>query len=192
MPAAQKRPLNAGAPEVLFFQTEDNVTLRLTRFQGGSKGPVMLVHGLGVGSNIFSTDTIATNLLEFLYQHGYDVWLLDFRVSILLEASRQQCDGDQIARYDFPAAIDRIRQATGAGDVQCVVHCYGATTFSCPCWPVCRVCAPSCARRLPPTSSCPGNRRQDRAAHPIGAGQARREVPHRLYPGQRRLARKTL
>ncbi|MHA6845799.1 alpha/beta fold hydrolase [Ralstonia syzygii] len=128
-PPRKKRPLNVGAPEVSFFQTEDNVTLRLTRFQGGSKGPVMLVHGLGVGSNIFSTDTIATNLLECLYQHGYDVWLLDFRVSILLEASQQQCDGDQIARYDFPAAINRIRQVTGAKDVQCVVHCYGATTF---------------------------------------------------------------
>ncbi len=37
-PPRKKRPLNAGAPEVLFFQTEDNVTLRLTRFQGGSKG----------------------------------------------------------------------------------------------------------------------------------------------------------
>lgn len=128
-PPRKKRPLNVGAPEVTFFQTEDHVNLRLTRYQGGTKGPVMLVHGLGVGSNIFSTDTIATNLLEFLYQHGYDVWLLDFRVSILLEASQQQWDGDQIARYDFPAAIDQIRQATGAKDVQCVVHCYGATTF---------------------------------------------------------------
>ncbi|SUX53596.1 alpha/beta hydrolase [Chromobacterium vaccinii] len=112
-----------------FFLTDDGVNLRLTRYNGGGKGPVMLVHGLGVGSNIFSTDTISTNLLEYLYQHGYDVWLLDFRVSILLEASQQQWDGDQVARYDYPAAIRRIREATGAADVQCVVHCYGATTF---------------------------------------------------------------
>ncbi|OHX13991.1 choline dehydrogenase [Chromobacterium sphagni] len=125
----KKRPLNVGAPEVLFFPTDDGVNLRLTRYQGGDKGPVMLVHGLGVGSNIFSTDTISTNLLEYLYQRGYDVWLLDFRVSILLEASRGQWDGDQVARYDYPAAIRQIRQATGAADVQCVVHCYGATTF---------------------------------------------------------------
>ncbi|UTH75024.1 alpha/beta fold hydrolase [Chromobacterium sp. IIBBL 290-4] len=128
-PPRRKRPLNAGAPEVTFFRTEDGVDLKLTRYQGGTKGPVMLVHGLGVGSNIFSTDTIATNLLEYLYQHGYDVWLLDFRVSILLPASKEQWDGDQIARYDYPAAIRQIREATGAKDVQCVVHCYGATTF---------------------------------------------------------------
>ncbi|OHX16086.1 choline dehydrogenase [Chromobacterium amazonense] len=128
-PPRKKRPLNVCAPEVVFFPTEDGVNLRLTRYNGGGKGPVMLVHGLGVGSNIFSTDTISTNLLEYLYQHGYDVWLLDFRVSILLPASQQQWDGDQVARYDYPAAIRRIREATGAAEVQCVVHCYGATTF---------------------------------------------------------------
>ncbi|MES2950536.1 MAG: GMC oxidoreductase [Pseudomonadota bacterium] len=128
-PPRKKRALNVGAPSVHWFKTEDGVELRLTRYQGGNKGPVMLVHGAGVGSNIFSTDTISTNLLEYLYNNGYDVWLLDFRVSILLEASSQQSDGDQIARYDFPAAIQQIQQATGANDVQCVVHCYGATTF---------------------------------------------------------------
>lgn len=128
-PPRKKRPLNVSAPSVHFFKTQDNVELRLTRYQKGSKGPVMLVHGAGVGSNIFSTDTIPTNLLEYLYNHDYDVWLLDFRVSILLEASKQQSNGDQIAQYDFSAAIDVIRQTTNAKDVQCVVHCYGATTF---------------------------------------------------------------
>ena len=128
-PPRLKRPLDAPVPTVHFFQTEDHVHLRLTRYQAGSKGPVMLVHGLGVGSNIFSTDTIQTNLLEYLCKHDYDVWLLDFRVSILLPASKQECNGDQIAAYDFKAAIGQIKQATGARDVQCVVHCYGATTF---------------------------------------------------------------
>ena len=59
--------------------TEDGLQLRLTRYQGGVKGPVMLVHGLGVSSLAFSTDLIETNLTEYLYAHGYDVWLLDFR-----------------------------------------------------------------------------------------------------------------
>jgi len=128
-PPRLKRPLDAPTPDVHFFPTEDGVELRLSRYQAGSKGPVMLVHGLGVGSNIFSTDTIQTNLLEFLCKHDYDVWLLDFRVSILLPASKKEWNGDQIARYDFKAAIGQIQQQTGAKDVQCVVHCYGATTF---------------------------------------------------------------
>ena len=133
-PPRKKRALNVGAPDVFFFKTQDDVELRLTRYKKNSddrenKGPVMLVHGAGVASTIFSTDTIPVNLLEYLYNHDYDVWLLDFRVSILLDASKQQSTGDQIAQYDFPAAIDVIRKATGAQDIQCVVHCYGATTF---------------------------------------------------------------
>ncbi|MFT3931923.1 MAG: GMC oxidoreductase [Spongiibacteraceae bacterium] len=131
-PPRQKRVLNVGAPDVFFFKTEDGVELRLTRYRkplAKNKGPVMLVHGAGVASTIFSTDTIPTNLLEYLYNHDYDVWLLDFRVSILLPASKQPSTGDQVAKYDFPAAIDLIRKTTGAKDVQCVVHCYGATTF---------------------------------------------------------------
>ncbi|PKA70805.1 cholesterol oxidase [Pseudomonas baetica] len=128
-PPRLKRPLDAPTPAVHFFPTEDGVELRLTRYQAGTKGPVMLVHGLGVGSNIFSTDTIQTNLLEYLCKHDYDVWLLDFRVSILLPASKKEWNGDQIAQYDFKAAIAQIQQQTGAKDVQCVVHCYGATTF---------------------------------------------------------------
>ena len=128
-PPRKKRPLRVGAPQVHAFTTEDGVNLRLSRYQGGSKGPVMLVHGLGVASSIFSTDMIDTNLLEYLYAHDYDVWLLDFRVSILLPAASQQCNGDQIANYDYPAAISKIREVTAADDVQAVVHCYGGTTF---------------------------------------------------------------
>ena len=35
----QKRPLRVGAPQVAFFKASDGVNLRLTRYQGGSKGP---------------------------------------------------------------------------------------------------------------------------------------------------------
>ena len=45
------------------------VEIRLTRFDGGNKGPVVMFHGLGVSSGIFSLDTIETNLVEFLVQH---------------------------------------------------------------------------------------------------------------------------
>ncbi|MGH9431438.1 MAG: GMC oxidoreductase, partial [Terriglobia bacterium] len=56
-PARQKRPLRAATPQVAFFKAEDGVGSRLTRYQGGNKGPVILVHGLGVSSLIFSMDT---------------------------------------------------------------------------------------------------------------------------------------
>lgn len=128
-PPRKKRPLRAPAPEIYPFRAEDGVDLRLTRYRGGDKGPVMLVHGLGVSSTIFSTDMIDTNLVEYLVAHDYDVWLLDFRVSILLPAAKEASNGDQVAKYDYPAAIAKIRAETGVHSVQAVVHCYGAMTF---------------------------------------------------------------
>ena len=45
--------------------------LRLTRYRGGAKGPLLMVHGAGVSSSsIFSTDLIDTNMLEYLYAHA--------------------------------------------------------------------------------------------------------------------------
>jgi cholesterol oxidase len=128
-PPRDRRPLRVDPPEVHTVTTSDGVTLRLTRYKGGGKGPVILSHGLGVSSLIFSIDTIDTNMLEFLFAKGYDVWLLDFRASIDLPASRAASTGDDVAMKDYPAAVDEVRRQTGARDVQMVVHCWGSTTF---------------------------------------------------------------
>jgi cholesterol oxidase len=125
----KRRPLRVGAPTLHPFRTSDGVDLLLTRYQGGVKGPVLLVHGAGVSSRIFSTDLPETNLLEFLYAHGYDVWLFDFRVSIALRASLEQSNGDQVATIDHPEAVALVRQLTGAQTIQALVHCYGSNTF---------------------------------------------------------------
>lgn len=126
----KKRNLRAPEPELHVFKTGDGKVLRLTRYKGGSKGPVMLAHGLGVSSLIFSIDTIDTNLLEYLIAAGYDCWLLDFRASIDLAYAGTQWSGDDVARYDYPAAVAKIRAETGASSVQVVAHCFGGTTFS--------------------------------------------------------------
>ncbi|MCA1675241.1 MAG: choline dehydrogenase, partial [Actinobacteria bacterium] len=128
-PLRKKRPLRVSAPEIHPFVTADGVQLLLTRYQGGAKGPVILSHGLGISSRIFSIDTIETNLLEFLYAHGYDVWLLDYRASIELSASAGRFTGDDVAKYDYPAAVATVRAVTASETVQMVVHCFGATTF---------------------------------------------------------------
>lgn len=128
-PPRRKRPLRAPTPQVFPVQAIDGVTLRLTRYRGGSKGPVMLAHGLGVSSTIFTIDTIDTNLLEFLAGHGYDVWLLDFRASIELPTSTGQFTADDVAMLDYPVAVEKILQVTGAADLQVVAHCFGSATF---------------------------------------------------------------
>jgi cholesterol oxidase len=129
-PPRQKRPLRVDDPEVHFFKTSDGVELRLTRYRGGNKGPVMLSHGLGVSSLIFTIDTINTNLVEYLFANGYDVWCLDFRASIELPAAaKMQSTGEDVATKDYPAAVEKIRAVTGAATIQAVVHCWGSTTF---------------------------------------------------------------
>jgi cholesterol oxidase len=128
-PLRASRALRLPPAEVHPLRTSDNVSLRLTRLRGGGKGPVMLVHGLGVASRIFTADTIDTNLAEYLVALGYDVWLLDFRASVDLPAARGQFTGDDVARFDYPAAVDAIRAATGAESVQIVAHCFGASTL---------------------------------------------------------------
>lgn len=129
-PPRQRRPLNAPMPELHSVQASDGVPLRLTRYRAGAKGPVMLAHGLGVSSGIFSTDTIDQNLVEFLAAAGYDIWLLDYRASIALPSAQSAFSGDEIALRDFPATVDAILEATGAASIQAIVHCFGATTFT--------------------------------------------------------------
>lgn len=107
--------------------TEDGVELRLTRIKGGNKGPVILVHGAGVHSGMFALPTVDENFPAYLARNGYDTWLLDWRASILLPL--RQFTLDDSARYDFPAAVKKIREVTGARDVQAVVHCAGAISF---------------------------------------------------------------
>jgi cholesterol oxidase len=128
-PPRKKRELRVSAPEVYWFETRDKARLRLTRFRGGAKGPVILSHGLGVSSRIFTIDTIDTNLLEYLFLNEYDVWLLDFRSSIELAAARHPYTADDVATQDYPAAVAKVRSITRADTVQMVVHCFGATTF---------------------------------------------------------------
>ncbi len=128
-PPRKRRPMRVSAPDVHWVKTEDGVTLRLTRYKSGTKGPVILSHGLGVSSRIFSIDTIDTNLLEYLFLHEYDVWLLDYRSSIELTAAKTQYTADNVATQDYPTAVAKVRDLTGADTVQMVVHCFGATTF---------------------------------------------------------------
>jgi len=114
-------------PEVIRFTTPDRVDLMLTRYKGGEKGPVMVVHGVSVWSGMFHIATVNENFAHFLTGRGYDVWLLDWRSSIHLPL--RQFTLDEAAENDFPAAVETILSRTGSKSLQAVVHCVGSMAF---------------------------------------------------------------
>ncbi|WP_392543512.1 alpha/beta fold hydrolase [Oryzobacter telluris] len=128
-PPRVRRQLRCGTPEVHDFRTEDGVGLRLTRFRGGDKGPVLLSPGFGTSSLAYLLDTTETNFPEYLVEQGYDVWILDYRASPALPSASTQFTLDDIARYDYPAAVATVREVTGAETVQVVAHCIGSVTL---------------------------------------------------------------
>ncbi len=113
--------------EIHTTTTGDGAALRLTRLRGGTKGPVLLVHGAGVHIGMFALPTLDESFPAYLTKNGYDVWLLDWRASIQLPLG--QFTLDDAARYDFPAAVKTMREVTGAATVQAVVHCAGSISF---------------------------------------------------------------
>jgi cholesterol oxidase len=128
-PPRERRQLRCGSPDIRYFQTKDGVRLKLTRFEGGTKGPVLLTPGFGTSALAYTIDTTETNFPEYLFERGYDVWVLDYRASPDLPSSATQFTLDDIALYDYPAAVDTVRSATGRDTVQIMAHCVGSMTM---------------------------------------------------------------
>ena len=124
----EKRALHAPSPSLHFLETGDGVELRLVRYQGGRKGPLVCAPGFSNTSQVFAWDGVETNWVEFMTGHGYDVWLLDYRASPDLPASRTQFTLDDVALHDWPSAIAYVHRETAADSVQAVGHCLGSAT----------------------------------------------------------------
>ncbi|MEO5814554.1 MAG: alpha/beta fold hydrolase [Gemmatimonadaceae bacterium] len=128
-PPRVRRELRTGPPEIHYFKTTDDVQLKMTRFQGGTKGPVIVSPGFGTSAHAYTIDTTETNFPEYLFEHGYDTWVLDYRASPDLPSAATQFTLDDIARYDYPAAVEKVRESTGAESVQIMAHCVGSLTM---------------------------------------------------------------
>ncbi|QDU65395.1 alpha/beta fold hydrolase [Engelhardtia mirabilis] len=129
VPPRERRAIAAPVPEVHPLVTADGVELRLLRYRAGDRRPLLLLHGLGVSSRIFTIDTIEQNLVEALCAAGHDVWLLENRTSIEVPAAHERFSGDEIADHDYPAAIAHLRRVTDFDQIDVVGHCFGGTTL---------------------------------------------------------------
>jgi pimeloyl-ACP methyl ester carboxylesterase len=121
----------AGLPRATVYTvpTSDGTEVRLTRYQMGSKGPIVLAPGYGNAARAFTVDTVPKNWVQYLGEHGYDVWLLDYRASPDLPSSWTQFTVDDIALRDWPAAIATVRRETGQDTVQAMGHCVGGLSL---------------------------------------------------------------
>jgi cholesterol oxidase len=139
-----------GADQVLFLRGAnhwddggedlDSVRLRLTMYEpSGDKPrrnhPVLLTHGYGMSTRAFAwpfdennEGPGPTSLVGHLRAEGYQVWLMDNRGSIDLPSSRSDFNLDDIARIDWPKAVDKVRERTGVR-VHAFGHCVGSATL---------------------------------------------------------------
>jgi choline dehydrogenase-like flavoprotein len=126
------RELHLPEAERYVVPTDDGVNVGLTRYRGGSRGPIMLAPGFSVKASSFATPTVEKNLTESLVEQGYDVWLFDYRASADSGNDREKPPEfciDDIARHDWPAAIAKVRSVTGADSVQALAHCVGSMSL---------------------------------------------------------------
>ncbi len=127
LPEPDRRWYGAGSD----WQTDgpdDDTYLALTRYRGGDKGPLLMAAGYGMEAGSMVTPTIDTTITEFAVEHGYDVWLFDYRASIALPSAQSSFTIDDIALDDWPRAVAEVRRVTGADSVQAMGHCVGAVS----------------------------------------------------------------
>jgi pimeloyl-ACP methyl ester carboxylesterase len=114
------------------FATEDELGLNLTRFcRAECDDVVLLVHGLTSSSDLFIMPE-QHNLVSYLLDDGFtDVWTVDFRMSnrYPYDSETHQYTLDDIADYDFPAALAELRKHIGERRVHVVAHCLGSLSF---------------------------------------------------------------
>ena len=109
--------------------TSDGTEVRLTHHAAGGKGPIVLAPGYGNAARAFALGSVPKSFADYLAEHGYDVWLFDYRASPDLPSSQTQFTVDDIAMRDWPAAIAEVRRETGAESVQALGHCIGGLTL---------------------------------------------------------------
>jgi len=102
---------------------------RLVRYRGGTKGPVLLAPGFAMSATSFALATNRPSLVEYLVDHGFDVWLFDYRAGIELPSAWEQGTIDDIATIDWPRAVGEVTRITGREDVQAIGHCVGSVSL---------------------------------------------------------------
>lgn len=100
---------------------------------------IVLANGFAQSARTFVAPELGAGCLAaMLYDQGWDVWLLEYRVSPLLDASARFSTMDDIAAFDYPAAVEHVARtvAREAGtdpdrtQVHAYSHCVGSAALA--------------------------------------------------------------
>lgn len=69
---------------------------------------VLLTHAFGMSGHTFTFKGTTQNFAEYLYGLGWEVWVLDTRLSPRSRASQEPGTADQVAMIDIPQAVDFV------------------------------------------------------------------------------------
>jgi cholesterol oxidase len=122
-------------------RNRSTVPLRLHRYTkesppSDSRDPkiAVLIHGLAQGTLIYAHPKQPKSLTRYLLDEGYEVWLVDYRLSNQFDAGDVPYDGwtmDEIAKFDIPAAIQYLRKHyPPEATVHVFAHCVGAVAMT--------------------------------------------------------------
>lgn len=115
------------------FSTADKLGLSLLRFlREPCDDVVVIIHGLTTSSDMFIMPE-HYNLVQYLLDNGFtDVWTMDFRMSNRFQYNlhRHRYNMDDIALYDYPPALAKVRELVGNGRrIHVICHCLGSVSF---------------------------------------------------------------
>ena len=121
----------------------ERLTLRLSRYRAPetarrtAREPMLFIHGLAHGGEVYTTSSVDCPMAACFVDAGWDVWVLDHRLSNLLgDTPRQASTIDDVAACDIPGAFDKIEavllaQGMPASDgIRVFAHCVGAAALS--------------------------------------------------------------
>lgn len=125
--------VTSGDKQIIPFHSSDGLHLSFSRFKKeDSKNIVLLLHGLTTSTDMYIMPE-HKNLVSHLHNQGFnDVWSLDWRGSCrhIYNLSPHRYTIDDIANYDIPPAIEKIRSLCGEDvNIHVICHCVGSLSF---------------------------------------------------------------
>lgn len=69
---------------------------------------ILLTHAFAQSGYSYTFQTTDQNMAEHFYQQGYEVWIVEHRISTSVPAHQYQSTVDQIGKYDIPSAVDKM------------------------------------------------------------------------------------